>query len=118
MAESGIFIGWGTPLAGRERQALAVFNEVLQYYGGLQQRGEIESFEPVNLQPHGGDLGGFLLIRGSHEQINRLWTDAEFQRLNNRGLLVVSSFGVVGAFLGEGMQQNFASYQAQLDDLT
>jgi hypothetical protein len=49
---------------GRERQALKVFGEAFEYYSRLQQEGEIESFEPVILEPHGGELGGFFLLRG------------------------------------------------------
>ena len=59
MADSGLFIGFGLPVRGRERQAIRVFNEVFEYYSRLQEQGEIESFEPVLLEPHGGDLGGF-----------------------------------------------------------
>ncbi len=64
MAMGALFIGWGAGVPGRERQGLQVFNEGLQYYAGLQQRREIESFEPVLLEPHGGDLYGFILIKG------------------------------------------------------
>ena len=59
MADSGLFIGFGAPVRGRERQAIKVFNEAFEYYSRLQQDGEIDSFEPVLLQPHGGELGGF-----------------------------------------------------------
>ena len=61
MADFGLFIGFGPPVrGGRERQRLAVFNEVLEYLTGLQQQGEIESFETVLLElATGGDLNGF-----------------------------------------------------------
>ena len=63
MADSGLFIGFGAPVRGRERQAIKVFNEAFEYYSRLQQDGEIDSFEPVLLQPHGGELDGFFLLR-------------------------------------------------------
>jgi len=118
MAQAALFIGWGTPVRGRERQALQVFGEVIQYYTRLQQEGEIEGFEPVALEPHGGDLGGFLLVRGERDTLARLRSSEEFLRLVNRGLLVVEHFGVVGAFIGEGLNSLFADYQAQTADLT
>jgi hypothetical protein len=37
MADSGLFIGFGTPVRGRERQASKVFNEAFEYYSRLQQ---------------------------------------------------------------------------------
>jgi hypothetical protein len=39
MADSGLFIGFGAPVRGRERQATKVFNEAFEYYSRLQQDG-------------------------------------------------------------------------------
>jgi hypothetical protein len=58
MADSGLFVGFGLPVRGRERQAIKVFGEAFEYYSRLQQDGEIESFEPVLLEPHGGNSAG------------------------------------------------------------
>ena len=55
MADSGLFIGWGEVVRGREEKAIQVFNESVQYYGGLQQEGRIESFDVCLLEPHGGE---------------------------------------------------------------
>ena len=71
MADAGLFIGWGEVVRGRETEALEVFNETLAYYGRLQEEGAIESFEPVFLEPHGGDLSGFILIRGTPRSSRR-----------------------------------------------
>ena len=65
MADAGLFIGWGEVVRGREERAVEVFGETVEYYGRLQADGRIESFEPCLLEPHGGDLAGFILIRGS-----------------------------------------------------
>ena len=40
MAKGTLFVGWGEGIPGREQKALQVFNETLEYYGQLQQRGE------------------------------------------------------------------------------
>ncbi|MHB8645367.1 MAG: hypothetical protein ACYDAR_06220 [Thermomicrobiales bacterium] len=117
MANAAIFIGWGPVIAGREQKALQVFNEVLQHYTQLQLQGEIESFEPVGLEPHGGDLSGFLLIRGDREKLSRLRASDEFQRLNTRGLLVVQNFGVVDAYIGEGLGRLFGTFQQAATEL-
>jgi hypothetical protein len=49
--------------------ALALFQEAMQYYAQLQHQGEIDSFEPVQLESHGGDLQGFLLLRGDTDKL-------------------------------------------------
>jgi hypothetical protein len=59
MADSGLFVGFGLPVRARERQGIKVLNEAFEYYSRLQQDGEIESFEPVLLEPHRGESAGF-----------------------------------------------------------
>jgi hypothetical protein len=118
MADAGLFIGWGAAVRGREAKGLEVFNEVLAYYGRLQQEGTIESFEPVFLEPHGGDLEGFVLLRGSEEKLAQLRVDDEFVRLSTRGGMIVDGFGVAGAVLGDGLQAAIETYQEAIADLT
>lgn len=113
MAKGALFIGWGPAVRGREAKALQVFQEALQYYGRLQQAREIDGFEPFALQPHGGDLAGFLLVRGEHEKLARLLVNEEFVRLNTRAQLVVENFGVVLAHTGEDLQRLFADFGQQ-----
>lgn len=43
MADYGLFIGFGVPVRGRERQALKVFGEFVDYCSRLEQEGEIEA---------------------------------------------------------------------------
>ncbi len=118
MASAALFIGWGQVARGREREALKVFSEGVEYWTGLQKRGEIESFEPVALEPHGGDLAGFCLLRGDREKLDRLRQNEEFLRMNARAGFCVDSFGVVGAYLGDQLQRLFAHYQNDTGDLT
>lgn len=115
---NALFIGWGPAVHGREQQALQVFNEALEYFGGLQQQGQIEAFEPVALEPHGGDLYGYLLVRGDPESLSRVRASEEFRRIIQRGGLVVENMGVVTAFVGDDLNQQFASFQQQVSELT
>jgi hypothetical protein len=64
------------------------------------------------------DLGGFTLLRGSEEKLARLRVDDEFVRMWTRAGLVVEGVGVVGAALGDGLQDAIAAYQQAIDDLT
>jgi hypothetical protein len=118
MADAGLFIGWGAPVRGREAKGLEVFNEALAYYGRLQQEGVIEGFETVILEPHGGDLQGFILVRGGEEKLAQLRVDDEFVRLSTRASLIVESVGVIGAALGEGLEQAITTYQEAISELT
>ena len=118
MADWGLFIGFGAPVRGRERQAVAVFNEAMQYYTRLQQQGEIESFESVFLEAHGGELNGFTLVRGDRDKLASIRTSDEFARLSTRAGLIVERFGVVGATLGERIGTLMGVYNEQVGELT
>ncbi|MGH2782966.1 MAG: hypothetical protein ACRDLA_16475, partial [Thermoleophilaceae bacterium] len=96
---------------------LEVFNETVEYYGQLQQDGRIESFEPCLLDPHGGDLAGFILLRGSSEQMDSLHHDEEFQRRLTRASFIVDKLGIIHAYMGEELGRQMARYQAEVGAL-
>jgi len=118
MADSALFVGFGFPVRGRERQAIAVFNEAFEYYSRLQEGGEIESFEPVLLEPHGGELSGYFLLRGDRAKLARVRASDEFERLTVRAGLIVDNLGIVGAALGERLMSQIATVTEALDNLT
>ena len=103
MSESALFVGWGQPVRGREMRSLDVFSDAMTYYGERQQDGSIESFEPVLLNPHGGDLQGFFLIKGSTEGLATMMATEEFQRLHVRAAMIVENLGIIEAFTGDGV---------------
>jgi hypothetical protein len=117
MANAVLFIGWGPVIPGREQKSLQVFSEAMQYWTRLQQQGVIEGFEPVILEPHGGDLGGFALIRGDMARLNQVRAEQEFIDLNTRAQLVVTNFGVVLGYTGERLNQLMADFGKQAGEL-
>ena len=117
MAKGAIFIGWGEPLPGYREKSLKVFSEAMQFNKRMQQQGEIESFEPVILDYHGGDLSGFVLLRGDRDKLSRLRMNPEFQNLIIKCALVVNNVGVIDAFNGDAAQQRVTDYQKQMSDL-
>lgn len=117
MADAAIFVGWGASVRGREAKALAVFSEATAYYAGLQQAGTIESFEPVILNAHGGDLAGFVLLRGERAKLDALKSTDEFARLNVRAAMIVDGLGVIDAAIGSSLAAGFATFAAQIDEL-
>jgi hypothetical protein len=117
MAEMGVFIGWGAPIPGREAKGLEVFEESVDYWGRLQHDGQIESFEVVLLYPHGGDLYGFALLRGSGDALDGIRASEEFNRFVERGGLVVQSLGIVSAALGGSLGTQIERYRQAIADI-
>ena len=114
MADAGLFIGWGEVVRGREDRALEVFNETIEYYGQLQSDGRIESFDVALLEPHGGELQGFVLLRGSEEQMDTVHRDDDFQRLMTKASLIIDDLGLIPAYIGEGLGRAMAIYQEEI----
>jgi hypothetical protein len=117
MADAGLFIGFGEPVRGREGPAVDSFNETVQYLGQLQGEGRIENFEICFLDPHGGDLGGFMLVRGTADQMHAVREDEQFERNMQRASLVVDRLGIVRASLGEAIARQMAMYQEEIGAL-
>jgi hypothetical protein len=118
MADSILFLGWGNPVRGRERQAQSVFQESAQYWGRLQSEGKLEDVKIVFLGPHGGDLNGFAILQGENEQLDEIQHSDEFAVLITRANLIVESLGVVPGITGEELGAQLARGEAQLDELT
>jgi hypothetical protein len=117
-ASFGLFVGFGQVKAGREQEALQVFMEAQQYNEQLKQRGEIESYETVLLEIHGGDLGGFTLLRGDPNRLNRIrYEDEEFMTLLGKASLVVDDMGVVGASIGDGITKQMTMFQKAIESV-
>jgi hypothetical protein len=117
MAGEALFLGWGPVVRGREQTAMRVFQETIEYYGKLQQEGKIDSFEPVLIAPHGGDLGGFILLRGERGKLDEIRTSEEFERTVVRAATVVDNVGVINAVTGESLGQAMGRFQAASDEL-
>jgi hypothetical protein len=116
MAGEALFIGWGAVARGREKQALQVFQESMEYYGKLQQDGRIESFDVFLLAPHGGDLVGFVVLRGERQALAELRFSDEFETLIARATAIVDSPGVIPAYSGEVLAQQMGRFQQVADE--
>ena len=118
MADSVLFLGWGTPVRGREQKAQDVFQESVEYWGKLQSDGQIESMQVVFLGPHGGELNGFALLQGEDEKLDEVRRSDEFQTMLTRANLIVDSLGVVPGVTGDELAAQLERGQAQLEELT
>jgi hypothetical protein len=117
MSEAALFIGWGQVVRGREKKAVEVFNESVAYWGQLQQDGKIERFDLALLNPHGGDLSGFALVRGTEDQIDTLRRSDDFQKNATEADQIVENYGIVDAAVDEGIADGMAIYQEAIASL-
>ena len=100
-----LFIGWHRPIVGRETQAIQLFETFLGYWNGLQGEKKIESFMPVFLGAHGGDLNGFMLINGTVDQLNAVKSDDKFLNLITEVQYCLDGVGVIDGFVNKGLTE-------------
>ena len=110
MADRVLFIGWNRPTTGREKQAAQLFQKTLEFYGKLVNDGRIESFEPVILSVHGGDLNGFMLLRGNADKLAKLREDADFMDMTIEAELCLDGVGIVLGYIGDGLMDVFSRW--------
>jgi hypothetical protein len=117
MAEYGLFIGWGQPRTGKEIASIKVFEEAVALVDRLKAAGEIESAEYALLGYHGGDLEGFMLLKGDPEKLGRISMAPEFRHLTMRAAACIENVGVVPAFVGTGVMRSLGTWREAIDDL-
>ena len=118
MADAAIFIRWGATAPGRERKSVELFGESLRFLTKLVTEGKAHSIEPFFLQPHGGDLEGFFIVRGDRDELNKVRYEDGFQRMSVRAQAVVSSFGIVQAKTGEQLNKHMAWFTEAAREVT
>ena len=103
MANHALFLGWNRATAGREQQAMTLWGKSVEYYGKLQAEGRIESWEPVLLSAHGGDLNGFFLIKGDADKLDEIRRGDTFVDLTVEANYCLDGFGLIRSWVGDGV---------------
>jgi hypothetical protein len=117
MKKAALFVGWGALIPGREEAGGNVLAGALQFLQQLQEQGRVDSFEAVALDPHGGDLAGFVLVKGDKDAMSELRMSDEFLRILVRVQRVHQRVGVVNAYTGAEMQSLFAMWDEPIEGL-
>jgi|GEM_PF-951430 len=79
----------------------------------LESEGVIDGIEVVLLEPHGGDLDGFVLIKGRLDQLAQLRVQDDFVKMIIGVRLVHSGVGVVAGHSGQEMQPYLLAWADQ-----
>jgi hypothetical protein len=108
MTSNVLLFGWNRSIPGREQISAAHFQEFIGYLTGLAKSGAIQSFDPIFLEAHGGDLNGFVLIRGEPSRLDSLMSSKEWITHVTRALLHLEGAGAVRGVSGDGVAQRMA----------
>lgn len=108
MSRNVLFFAWNRSIAGREKLSAAHFQEFLQYLAARKQAGAIDSFEPVFLDTHGGDLNGFVLVRGEPGKLDALVASDDWQTHVTRAAHHLEGSGSVRGVAGDAVSERMA----------
>jgi len=114
MSSNVIFFGWNRSVPGRERMSAEHFQSFGEYLQTQQRKGVIQSFEPVFLDPHGGDLNGFFLIRGDSAKLDGLMTTDEWKTHTIRAAVHLDKAGAVRGAAGDLIQQRMGMWLKEI----
>ena len=108
MGSNVMLFGWNRPIPGREKVSAQHFEEFVQYLGGLQRKGAIQTFDVVFLDTHGGDLNGFFLIKGDSTKLDALVATTEWTTHITRAAHHLDGSGVVRGVAGDEIRGRMA----------
>jgi hypothetical protein len=114
MSSNALFFGWNHPIAGREKMSAEHFGSFVQYLVNLQKKGTIQSFDTVFLDPHGGDLNGFFLIRGESTQLDAVMSSPEWEGHTTRASIHLDGSGAIRGVTGDRVQQRMTLWTGML----
>jgi len=95
-----VLFGWNRSIPGREGMAAELFAHTMSFFEKLKSSNALESYEPVFLTRHGGDLNGFFLLKGTHLQLDTMLSSDEFVDINMRAEQYLEGVGVITGFTG------------------
>jgi hypothetical protein len=95
MAKACLLIGWDRPHAGMYKEGMGALMESRAIVKNWQKAGWFESYELIGLTPHGGDLNGFILLKGERAKLDELRRTDEFEGFTMRLGTLLSKLGIV-----------------------
>ena len=110
MKETGVYLRFGKPVSGKERESLALYAEALQYFREKQEQRAITTFEVFTFRTADyEEEAGFWVIRGEPEKISALIRDERWTALMSKAIVILGHFKVemlrVGEEITEQMEQ-------------
>ena|SRR5580704_9951790 len=112
MANDVMFIGWNRPIAGREQAASELFMHSMEFYESQKKAGNLAGYEVVLLDPHGGELNGYVLLRGARAKLDALVASDEFVSIMVKASVFLTEVGAIHGVTGEAVGQRIGQYLA------
>ena len=112
-----IRISWGPSIPGREQKGLEVFGAAVERFEQLAKQGRIHSHEEY-FAVTGAD-GGFMLVRGTLEELTKILIEQETLALNVKAAAIVQDFRIelYGGGNDSAVQEIMGTYVGNLQEI-
>ena len=80
----------------------------------MAQRAEGSGFDTVLLEPHGGDMNGFFLVKGTPEQLDKLCSSKDWVSHMTRASIHLQSSGTVRGRTDEAVMEQMELWRSHL----
>ena len=114
---NAMFYAWKRSVPGREHLSARHFDEFVGYLSGLQDAGQIQSFDTVLLDPNGSGVNGFFLIKGEDAKLAQVLDSPEWSDHIVRSLMHLEDpmlcYGVSGELGRDRLQKWVACIPAR-----
>lgn len=118
MSNKALFLGWNRPIPGRETMAMELFASLMGMLETARKNGTIDSYEPVLLDAHGGELNGFVLIRGEQQGLDKLQSSDEFVDTQLRANVYLQQNGAIRGVCGQDLQKRMVTYRKLVQEIS
>lgn len=117
MATGAIVISWGASIPGRESKSLEVFGSAIQRFEDLAKTGRIQSHQEFFALT--GRSGGFMLVEGDLEELQKILIEQETLALNSKAELITQDFTIqlYGGGTDQTVQEMMGVYIAGQQEL-
>ena len=118
MADAALFIGWGQVVRGREKRAVQVFNESVEYWGeGCRATARSRTSRWCSWRRTAATFRASPCCAAARSRSASCCADEESGAASRGADQIIDSQGVIDAAIGEGIARGMAQYQGEVDDL-
>jgi hypothetical protein len=118
MSNHVVFFGWDRPIPGREAMAQELFSTFLNVLETARKNGQVDSYEPVLIDPHGGDLNGFFLIRGEQKGLDTFLHSEPFVDVRVRAHAYLMGTGTLRGVVGQELQSRMTRWHKIVNEVS
>ena len=109
---------WTGIRTGRERQALALWGDAVEFYEKAKANSLIDDYEVQLFMPSGGALpNGMILLYGSEDQVDGIRRNEERTRLQTRAALLLEGLTETSAIRGAAVLEGIGTFNEVISEL-